>query len=104
MSGICAAVKATTAQEGSSRKTVLKLWKSRPAAPMMRTRAGPGRPRGETGIMRGLLRLRLVVLQPGDVDLLRLLGRLLVHQVLPHVVDGERALLRHLVDVAGLAV
>src|SRR5712691_287453 len=40
MLGICAAVKATTCEPGSCRKTVLKLWKSRPAAPMMRTRVG----------------------------------------------------------------
>src|SRR5712691_11383766 len=38
MNGICVAVNATTSLSGSSRNTVLKLWKSRPAAPMMRTR------------------------------------------------------------------
>src|SRR3990170_7171380 len=38
MPGICAAVKATTSQPGSSRKATLKLWKSRPAAPMISTR------------------------------------------------------------------
>src|SRR5581483_9396861 len=36
MLGICAAVKATTSQRGSSRNTTLKLWKSRPAAPRIR--------------------------------------------------------------------
>ena len=35
MPGICAAVKATTRVSGSSRKTTLKSWKSRPPAPMM---------------------------------------------------------------------
>jgi hypothetical protein len=35
MPGICAAVKATTSESGSSRNTVLKLWKSRPPAPMI---------------------------------------------------------------------
>src|SRR5215831_1265249 len=38
MKGICVAVKATTSELGSSRYAVLKLWKSRPAAPMIRTR------------------------------------------------------------------
>src|SRR5581483_2483856 len=38
MPGICAAVNATTSEAGSSRKATLKLWKSRPAAPMMSTR------------------------------------------------------------------
>jgi len=38
MLGIWAAVKASTSVPGSSRKTVLKLWKSRPAAPMMMIR------------------------------------------------------------------
>src|SRR5665648_700392 len=38
MPGIWAAVKATTRVVGSPRKTVLKLWKSRPAAPMIITR------------------------------------------------------------------
>src|SRR5262245_61473819 len=38
MNGIWVAVKATTSVCGSSRYTTLKLWKSRPAAPMMRTR------------------------------------------------------------------
>src|SRR2546423_652203 len=40
MKGIWVAVKATTSTSGSSRYTVLKLWKSRPAAPMMSTRRG----------------------------------------------------------------
>src|SRR6478672_9679551 len=38
MSGICVAVKATTSWVGSSRKTTLKSWKSRPAAPRTTTR------------------------------------------------------------------
>src|SRR5512132_2822832 len=38
MPGICVAVKATTSVSGSLRKTTLKLWKSRPPAPMMMTR------------------------------------------------------------------
>src|SRR6266571_2723154 len=38
MSGICVAVKATTSCSGRSRNTTLKLWKSRPAAPAIRTR------------------------------------------------------------------
>ena len=38
MRGIWVAVKATTSTSGSSRNTTLKLWKSRPAAPMMTTR------------------------------------------------------------------
>src|SRR5437870_12581298 len=38
MNGIWVAVKATTSLPGSSRYTTLKLWKSRPAAPMMSTR------------------------------------------------------------------
>src|SRR5919109_1509452 len=38
MYGIWAAVKATTLVAGSPRKALLKLWKSRPAAPMMSTR------------------------------------------------------------------
>src|SRR5690349_17342509 len=102
MSGICAAVNATTVQPASSRNTVLKSWKSRPAAPMMRTRAGRPVSRMPTGaFMRGLL--RLVVLEPGHVDLLGLLGRLLVDQVLAHGVDRRGALLGHLVGVAGLA-
>src|SRR6266550_1741700 len=43
MNGIWVAVKATTSVAGSSRNTTLKLWKSRPAAPMIRTRrAMPG--------------------------------------------------------------
>ena len=37
MYGICVAVKATTSYFSLSRKYVLKLWKSRPAAPMIRT-------------------------------------------------------------------
>src|SRR5512132_2753758 len=37
MPGICVAVKATTSKLGSSRKATLKLWKSRPPAPMMIT-------------------------------------------------------------------
>src|SRR5512132_2969107 len=37
MPGIWVAVKATTRVSGSSRKTVLKSWKSRPPAPMMTT-------------------------------------------------------------------
>src|SRR6185369_12931021 len=44
MSGIWAAVKATTSKRSSSRNRQLKLWKSRPAAPMMTTfvrRIGP---------------------------------------------------------------
>src|SRR5512135_3385859 len=50
MPGICVAVKATTCVSGSWRKATLKLWKSRPPAPMMMTlrtstpfRAGQGR-------------------------------------------------------------
>src|SRR3954468_10517292 len=39
MFGICVAVKATTSYSGRSRETRLKLWKSRPAAPAIRTRA-----------------------------------------------------------------
>src|SRR4029079_1491805 len=39
MPGICVAVKATTSVDGSFRKTTLKSWKSRPAAPMMTTRS-----------------------------------------------------------------
>src|SRR3990170_1570918 len=35
--GICVAVNATTSYASSSRKTTLKLWKSRPAAPRMIT-------------------------------------------------------------------
>src|SRR5678815_5227818 len=35
MSGICAAVKATTRCRALERKTTLKSWKSRPAAPRM---------------------------------------------------------------------
>src|SRR5689334_710561 len=35
MPGICVAVKATTSVFGSPRKATLKLWKSRPPAPMM---------------------------------------------------------------------
>ena len=42
MFGICVAVNATTRLRGSSRNTVLKLWKSRPAAPMMMIRVGTG--------------------------------------------------------------
>src|SRR5262245_43269224 len=38
MSGIWVAVKQTTWLSSSSRKHMLKLWKSRPAAPMMITR------------------------------------------------------------------
>src|SRR5205809_4180163 len=38
MKGIWVAVKATTVVSGSSRYTTLKSWKSRPAAPMIRTR------------------------------------------------------------------
>src|SRR5580765_7506313 len=38
MKGIWVAVNATTSVSASSRYTVLKLWKSRPAAPMIRTR------------------------------------------------------------------
>src|ERR1035437_1598840 len=38
MPGIWVAVKATTSTLGSPRKTTLKSWKSRPAAPMIRTR------------------------------------------------------------------
>src|SRR5262245_43976084 len=38
MSGIWVAVNATTSYAGSSRKTTLKSWKSRPAAPRMTTR------------------------------------------------------------------
>src|SRR5437867_4753663 len=37
MFGICVAVKPTTRRSGSFRYTVLKLWKSRPAAPSTRT-------------------------------------------------------------------
>ncbi len=37
MYGICVAVKATTSYSSLSRKNVLKLWKSRPAAPMINT-------------------------------------------------------------------
>src|SRR5439155_18075551 len=43
MNGICVAVNATTSTSSRSRYTTLKLWKSRPAAPMMRTRRGIGR-------------------------------------------------------------
>src|SRR5688500_18114018 len=46
MLGICAAVNATTRYPGSSRKTMLKLWKSRPAAPMMMTRVTKDPPEG----------------------------------------------------------
>src|SRR5215213_4508548 len=38
MLGICVAVNATTSYSGRSRYTRLKLWKSRPAAPAIRTR------------------------------------------------------------------
>src|SRR5215813_3964465 len=38
MLGICVAVNATTSTSARSRKTTLKLWKSRPAAPAMSTR------------------------------------------------------------------
>src|SRR5262245_31895384 len=38
MSGIWVAVKATTSTSGRSRKSTLKLWKSRPAAPAITTR------------------------------------------------------------------
>ena len=37
MSGICVAVKATTRTSSRPRKATLKLWKSRPAAPAIRT-------------------------------------------------------------------
>src|SRR5689334_22056865 len=40
MSGIWVAVNATTSNSGLSRYTVLKLWKSRPAAPQIRTFLG----------------------------------------------------------------
>src|SRR3972149_3659651 len=40
--GICVAVNATTSYASSSRKTTLKLWKSRPAAPRRITLARPG--------------------------------------------------------------
>src|SRR5512144_679238 len=40
MYGIWVAVNATTSVSGSSRKTTVKLWKSRPAAPMISTRRG----------------------------------------------------------------
>src|SRR5437870_12337451 len=46
MFGSWAAVKATTREPGSSRKTMLKLWKSRPAAPMMMTRVTKDPPEG----------------------------------------------------------
>ncbi len=36
MNGICVAVNATTSYSASSRYTTLKLWKSRPAAPMIK--------------------------------------------------------------------
>src|SRR5215218_8191271 len=38
MFGICVAVNATTSYSGRPRYTRLKLWKSRPAAPAIRTR------------------------------------------------------------------
>jgi hypothetical protein len=57
MNGICVAVNATTSVSGSSRNTVLKLWKSRPAAPMMITRrfgmADPSFPHDVSGTETG---------------------------------------------------
>src|SRR6187549_35946 len=38
MSGICVAVNATTSYSSRPRYTTLKLWKSRPAAPAIKTR------------------------------------------------------------------
>src|SRR4051812_40257687 len=40
MNGICVAVNATTLLSGWPRYATLKLWKSRPAAPMIRIRRG----------------------------------------------------------------
>src|SRR3972149_6313938 len=54
MLGIWAAVKPTTSYCGASRKTVLKLWKSRPAAPRMRTRRR-GRPLSVSAILASSL-------------------------------------------------
>src|SRR6266511_2561570 len=55
MNGIWVAVKATTWYRLSPRKTTLKLWKSRPAAPMIITRRGIKGPfQGvRTDVMRG---------------------------------------------------
>src|SRR5262245_10123239 len=58
MSGIWVAVNATTSTPASSRNTVLKLWKSRPAAPMITTRMGKRPPRPPAGIIRAPLRAR----------------------------------------------
>src|SRR5215216_3519664 len=63
MFGICVAVKATTSTSSWPRKTTLKLWKSRPAAPTMRTRfaATPSAyAAGEDGTLRRPGRLRAV--------------------------------------------
>src|SRR3712207_7948532 len=84
MKGIWVAVKATTSVSGSSRNTVLKLWKSRPAAPMMITRrfgmADPSFPHGVSG--RGCGRRREwcdarggAVRRPGGDEERREIGR-----------------------------
>src|SRR6267143_2922134 len=60
MPGICVAVNATTSYAGSSRKTTLKLWKSRPAAPRMMTRRGPPTEAGSLRVSKAFLgRLKL---------------------------------------------
>src|SRR5436190_19951209 len=74
MNGICVAVNATTSVSASSRNTVLKLWKSRPAAPMIRTRRFMARP-FRKGVMRG--RRRLPALRPGAYSLHVLRGAVL---------------------------
>src|SRR5687768_12604975 len=51
MPGICVAVKTTTSIAGSSRNAVLKLWKSRPAAPMMTMRRRGRSPGLATGLI-----------------------------------------------------
>src|SRR5664279_2899735 len=73
MPGIWVAVKATTSTSGSPRKTTLKSWKSRPAAPMIKTRLRficwpPGSPDhtmdGFVALLAGLTAARV---GPGDV-------------------------------------
>src|SRR5262245_20741392 len=61
MLGICVAVKATTSTSGCCFQYTLKLWKSLPAAPMMRTRVVLGGVMTALRYGRGVLREK-----PGD--------------------------------------
>src|SRR6187402_2002171 len=90
MLGIWAAVKATTSYSGRSRKATLKSWKSRPAAPWIRTfRLSMASP-GVDGRELALVGAEVDLARAGDLLLLVLQELLPLGQPARHPRDGEK--------------